>query len=91
MINGDDPPLFIGYLAAEGSGDSNCFHRAACKSPKYTAEYLRAAKAILKGAQMFDMNFDNSSHYRHIIQKADRAVLEGMTGAPCEDMYPCRL
>lgn len=91
MISADDPALFIGYLAADGSGDTNCFHRAACMSPKHTTEYLRAAKAILKGAQMFDMNFDNSSHYRGIIQKAERAVLEGMTGAPCENIYPCRL
>lgn len=91
LISADEPSLFIGYLAAEGSGDDGCLHRSACKAPKRTTEYLRAAKAILKGAEMFDATIAYNSHYHDVVQKAERAVLDGMTGAPCEAIYPCRL
>lgn len=91
ILSAEEPPLLIGYLAAEGSGDDSCLHRAACQSPGRANEYLKAAKALLKGAEMFDANLDYNAHYYGVIQKAERAVLDGMTGSPCEAIYHCRL
>lgn len=87
----DEPPLFIGYLAAEGSGDESCLHHAACESPNRTTEYLKASKAILKGAEMFEINQKNMAHYYDVIVRTERAVIDGLSGVPCDAAYPCRL
>lgn len=91
IIQSDEAPLYIGYLAAEGSGDDSCLNRAACMAPDTTAEYLRAARAILKGAEMFDASFAYNLHYQEILQKTERAIYDGVTGAPCDAIYQCRL
>lgn len=91
IILPDETPLFIGYLAAEGSGDETCLHHAACVSPTRATEYLKASKAILKGAEMFDANMTKMAHYYDVIVRTERAVQDGRNGAPCEAIYHCRL
>lgn len=90
-IRPEEPQLFLGYLAAEGSGDDTCLHKAACSSPELATEYIKAAKAILNTAETLDAEMINDLHYRDIIQKTERAILEGMSGAPCDIIYHCRI
>lgn len=54
LIASDEPSLMLGFLAAEGSNQDSCLGKAACHSPKLANEYVKAAKAILKGAEMFE-------------------------------------
>lgn len=90
-IRPEEPQLFIGYLAAEGSGDDACLHKAACSSPELATEYVKAAKAIIKTAEMLEADVTNSLHYKDLIQKTERAILEGISGAPCDIIYHCRI
>lgn len=90
-IKPDEPQLFLGYLAAEGSKDDTCLHRAACSSPELATEYVKAAKAIIKTAEMLDAEVANVLHYKELIQKTERAILEGMSGSPCDMIYHCRI
>lgn len=87
----EEPELFLGYLAAEGSGDDTCLHKAACSSPELATEYVKAAKAIIKTVEMLDTELTNEFHYKELIQKTERAILEGMSGAPCDIIYHCRI
>lgn len=91
IIHADEPPLFIGFLAAEGSGDYSCLHNAACKKPSTATEYIKAAKATIKGFEMFNPSISYNAHYRNSIQSTERAVMDGMTGAPCDIIYRCRI
>ncbi|KAJ6635753.1 hypothetical protein Bhyg_14339 [Pseudolycoriella hygida] len=90
-IQPDEPQLFLGYLAAEGSGDDTCLHKAACSSPELATEYVKAAKAIIQTAEMLDGELTNDLHYKDLIQRTERAILEGMSGAPCDIIYHCRI
>jgi len=54
FLKESETPLMIGFLAAQGSGQDGCLSRAACRAPNTAAEYTRAARALLKGAEMFD-------------------------------------
>lgn len=90
-IQPDEPHLFLGYLAAEGSGDDTCLHNAACSSPQLATEYLKAASAILQTAEMLNGELTNVLHYKELIQKTERAVVDGRSGAPCDIIYHCRI
>ena len=46
--------LFLGFLAAEGSGGDGCLYRAVCTEPERGAEYLKAGRALLTGFGAFD-------------------------------------
>lgn len=90
-LKSDEPELFLGYLAAEGSGDDTCLNKAACSSPELATEYVKAAKAIIKTAEMLDAELTNDLHYNDLIQRTERAILEGMSGAPCDIIYHCQI
>lgn len=80
----------IGYLIAEGSGDDSCLRRAACETPGAAAEYIRAAKALLKGSQiMASPTIGQNEHYREIIKRSEFAIADGMKGTPCDVKYRC--
>lgn len=85
-----ESPLIIGFLAAQGSEADGCLYRAACKSPNTAREYSRAARAVLQGADIFKAS-TTDKRYNEMIYNVDRAVLEGVEGAPCEAIYPCYL
>lgn len=87
----EEPQLFLGFLAAEGSGDDTCLNHAACSSTQLATEYVKAAKAIMKTAEMLEADLANDLHYRDLIQKTERAISEGMSGAPCDIIYHCRI
>ncbi|KXJ83582.1 hypothetical protein RP20_CCG005139 [Aedes albopictus] len=86
-----EPGLMIGYLAAEGSGQEGCMLQSACMSPHTANEYARAASALVKGAEIFDPEIPKNSKYNHLLIQLDRAIMEGLQGAPCEMIYPCHL
>ncbi|KAG4079246.1 hypothetical protein HA402_006969 [Bradysia odoriphaga] len=90
-IKPDEPQLFLGFLAAEGSGDDTCLHHAACSSTQLATEYVKAAKAIIKTAEMLDAELVNNLRYRELIQKTERAIADGMAGAPCDIIYHCQI
>lgn len=54
-------------------------------------EYVKAAKAIIKTAEMLQAEVTNDLHYKELIQKTERAILEGISGAPCDIIYHCRI
>lgn len=54
ILEAAETPLLIGFLAAEGSGQDGCLQRAACQAPDTASQYLKAARAILKGSEIFD-------------------------------------
>ncbi|XP_062565842.1 uncharacterized protein LOC134228081 [Armigeres subalbatus] len=83
--------LMIGYLAAEGSGQEGCMLQSACMSPHTANEYARAANALVKGAEIFDPEIPKSSKYNRLLIQLDRAIMEGLQGAPCDMIYPCHL
>lgn len=91
MVTQDETPLFIGYLAAEGSGQDGCLNQAACKAPETASEYLRAAKAVIKGAEMFDNNYWNTTAYPKLIYQLEQSIQEGKDGAQCDLIYYCRI
>lgn len=91
IIHSDEAPLFIGFLAVEGSGQDGCLNRAACRAPDTANEYLRAAKAVMKGAEMFDNQFFNSTSYQHMLSQMERSIHDGIKGAPCNAIYQCRI
>lgn len=81
----------IGYLAAEGSGQEGCMLQSACMSPHTANEYARAANALVKGAEIFDPEIPKSSKYNRMLIQLDRAIMEGLQGAPCDMIYPCHI
>ncbi|XP_055643496.1 uncharacterized protein LOC129779810 [Toxorhynchites rutilus septentrionalis] len=83
--------LMLGYLAAEGSGQEGCMLQSACRSPRTANEYARAAHALVKGAEIFDPEIPKNGKYNRMLLQLDRAVMEGLQGAPCEMIYPCHL
>lgn len=91
MFSQDETPLFVGYLAAKGSGQDGCLSRAACQAPDTAIEYLKAAKAVVKGAEMFDHNLLNTTIYSNLIYQVEQSIQEGKDGAPCENIYQCSI
>ena len=92
LIGMDEAPLFIGYLALEGSGQDGCLNQAACKSPDTAKEYLKAAMAVIKGTEMFDNNFFNSTkNYGYTLSQMEHSIRRGIDGEPCEKIYHCHL
>ncbi|XP_058817869.1 uncharacterized protein LOC131681176 [Topomyia yanbarensis] len=83
--------LLIGYLAAEGSGQEGCMLLSACQAPRMANEYARAAHALVQGAEIFDPEIPRNSKYNRMLMQIDRAVMEGLQGAPCDMIYPCHL
>ena len=64
---------------------------AACSSPNRAESYLKAAKAVIKGAEMWNPDIANNSHYQRIMHTVERAIFDGLSGAPCDAIYRCRL
>lgn len=89
FIHTDEAPLFIGYLALQGSGQEGCLNRAACQAPQTARNYLKAAKAVVKGMEMFDAQQFNSSAYAYTFNKFEQSIREGIEGAPCNAIYQC--
>lgn len=81
--------MFIGYLALEGSGQAGCLNRAACYAPQTAQDYLKAARAMVKGMEMFDSQRFNSSAYAYTFNKFEQSIREGIEGAPCSAIYQC--
>lgn len=46
--------IFLGFLAAEGSGGDGCLYRSVCMAPEHGSEYLKAGRALLTGYGIFD-------------------------------------
>lgn len=91
FIHNDETPLFIGYLALEGSGQDDCLNRAACRAPQTANDYLKAAKAVVKGIEMFDNQKFNSSAYAYTFNKFESSIRKGIEGAPCNAIYQCSI
>lgn len=92
FLQADEGPLFIGYLALEGSGQDGCLNQAACKAPETAKEYLKAAMAVIKGTEMFDKNFFNTTkNYSYTLNQLEHSIHRGMEGAPCDSIYHCHL
>lgn len=92
LLNDDEAPLFIGYLALEGSGQDGCLNQAACKSPETAKEYLKASMAVIKGTEMFDQQFLNTTkNYSYALNQMEHAIRRGIEGAPCDSIYHCHL
>lgn len=89
MIHSDEAPLFIGFLALEGSGQDGCLNRAACRAPDTAKDYLKAAKAVVKGMEMFDNQKFNSSMYAYTFDQFEKSIHDGIEGAPCNVIYHC--
>lgn len=89
FIHDDETPLFIGYLALEGSGQDGCLNRAACRAPQTARDYLKAAKAVVKGMEMFDNQRFNSSAYAYTFSKFEQSIRDGAEGAPCNAIHQC--
>ncbi|XP_055540414.1 uncharacterized protein LOC129727048 [Wyeomyia smithii] len=83
--------LMIGYLAAEGSGQEGCMLQSACRAPRTASEYSRAAHALVQGVEIFDPEISKDEKYNRLLLQMDRAVMEGLQGAPCEMIYPCHI
>lgn len=80
----------LGFLIAEGIGDDNCLRHAACTKPTVATEYVRAAKALLQGAQIAGSpSADSAEHYQALLQRMEYAVLDGLKGAQCHVKYRC--
>lgn len=91
LIRADEAPLFIGYLALEGTGDDGCLNRAACKTPATAKEYLRAARAIVKGAEMLDARFNATHNYSYTMNQLEMAIRKGFEGVSCDTIYNCNI
>lgn len=93
FFNEDETPLFIGFLASEGSGQDGCLNRAACQSPQTAEEYLKAARALMKSAEIFDTDYlnMNTTSYSKLIYQVEQSIKEGKDGAPCDTIYSCRI
>lgn len=92
MIRADEAPLFLGYLALEGSGKDGCLNHAACKAPATAKEYLKAAKAVIRGTEMLDKQFFNSTNdYSYTLYQLEQAIRKGYEGASCDSIYHCDL
>lgn len=92
LIRADEAPLFIGYLTLEGSGDDGCLNRAACRTPGTAKEYLRAARAVIKGAEMLDSRHSNITHnYAYTLNQLEQAIRIGFEGATCDSVYKCNV
>lgn len=92
IIQADEAPLFIGFLALEGSGQDGCLNQAACRSPYTAQQYLKASMAVIKGTEMFDKNFFNSTtNYSYTLNQLEHAIKRGLEGAPCDVVYHCHL
>lgn len=92
LIQSDEAPLFIGYLALEGSGQDGCLNQAACQSPDVAQQYLKAAMAVIKGTEMFDKDYFNSTtNYSYTLNQLEHAINRGIEGAPCDIIYHCHL
>lgn len=91
LIGNDDPPLMLGFLVAEGIGDDSCLRHAACTKPAAATEYVRAAKALMQGAQMMSAlpSDEYAEHYRSLIKRMELAALDGLKGAQCTVKYRC--
>lgn len=89
----EEAPLFIGYLALEGSGQDGCLNQAACKAPDTAQEYLKAAMAVIKGTEMFDKNFMNTTkkNYSYMLNQLEHSIQRGIEGAACDSIYHCHL
>ncbi|XP_053696738.1 uncharacterized protein LOC128744024 [Sabethes cyaneus] len=83
--------LMIGYLAAEGSGQEGCMLQSACRAPRTANEYSRAAHALVQGAEIFDPEIPKNEKYNRLLLQMDRAIMEGLQGAPCDMIYPCHI
>lgn len=86
----EETPLFLGYLALEGSGQDGCLRRAACKAPGVAREYVKAAKAVIQGTEMFDIGF-NATEQLNAISMVEQSIRDGMDGVLCNSAYNCRL
>lgn len=93
FFNEDETPLFIGFLAAEGSGQDGCLNRAACQTPQTAEEYLKAAKALIKSVELFDTDYlnMNTTSYAKLVYQVEQSIKEGKDGAPCDTIYSCRI
>lgn len=89
----EEAPLFIGYLALEGSGQDGCLNQAACNAPDTAQEYLKAAMAVIKGTEMFDKNFMNTTkqNYSYMLNQLEHSIQRGIEGAACDSIYHCHL
>lgn len=83
----------LGFLVAEGLGDDSCLRNAACSKPAPATEYVRAAKALMQGAQMMGaLTTDTyAEHYRTLIKRMELAALDGLKGTQCTVKYRCDL
>ncbi|XP_031636410.1 uncharacterized protein LOC116349214 [Contarinia nasturtii] len=92
FIRTDEAPLFIGYLALEGSGQDGCLNQAACKSPDIAREYMKAAMAVIKGSEMFDQHFFNTTRlYSYTLNQMEHSIQRGIDGDDCDLIYHCHL
>lgn len=92
FIHADEAQLFIGYLALEGSGNDGCLNLAACNAPGTAKEYFKAAKAIIKSAEMFDNHsFNSTRDHSYILNQLEQSIRNGFDGAPCDTIYHCHL
>lgn len=80
----------LGFLIAESIGDDNCLRHAACAKPVVATEYLRAAKALLQGAQITGSpSVASTEHYRTLLKRMEFAMLDGQKGIQCNVKYRC--
>lgn len=92
VIRSDEAPLFVGFLALEGSGNDGCLNLAACNAPETATEYLKAARAIIKGTEMFDKKYINSTKdYSYTLHQLEQSIQKGFDGGPCDSIYHCHL
>lgn len=60
LFDNDEMLLYIGYLAAEGSGQDGCLSKAACRSPNTAFEYAKAARSVLEGSKLLNAYVQNA-------------------------------
>lgn len=75
----------------EGSGQNGCLSRAACRSPEIAGDYVKAAKALIQGIEIFDHQMINSTVYALTLNQMEQSIVDGINGAACNAIYPCRL
>ncbi|XP_070500385.1 uncharacterized protein [Chironomus tepperi] len=91
IVDNAEMQIFLGFLAAEGSGGSGCLYRAVCIEPEHGAEYLKAGRALLSGFGVFDPSVTSNPRYNEYLQNIQQAVYEGMQSAPCDMIYSCNI
>lgn len=74
----------------EGSGQDGCLNRAACRAPGVAREYVKAAKAIIKGTEMFAIDYNATDHW-NTINNMEKSIRDGIEGAACNSIYSCRI